>query len=96
MPNQPVFDVGPDVVDLTDGLAAGDYQAQHIGGSVVFFTNFPTDPTGEDVSWNRLPGVVSDVIQFTAGASDKVWVRTVPHVRNTPIPVACLAIFDVA
>ena len=74
MANRPPFEVTKEAQDLRDGLVEGNsYYAQNGGGTEVYYVNFATDPTDEDVAWNIL--AVGDFIIFDAEAANPVWVR---------------------
>ena len=63
-----------DATNLTTGLTAGEtYIAQNVGGGLVEYCNFPTDPTDEDLAW-RIAGT-KDFFQFEADSANPTWAR---------------------
>ena len=67
------FQALEDALSLTAG---NTYLAQHVGGQRVQFTDYPTDPTSENISRNSLGSY--EWMEFTAGGAgeDKTWVAT--------------------
>ena len=77
MPSQPYVDVYYNCrIDLTAGLTDGsDYLAQNVSGRDIEYTNYATDPTGDDVvGWQLVREY--RFIAFTADTANPVWVRT--------------------
>ena len=64
--------------NVTSGLTEGEtYVAQNVGvgGGVIEYCNFATDPTDADVGWRIV--VTYGFFQFEAAAADPVWARCV-------------------
>ena len=60
--------------NLTTGLTAGaTYIAQNVGGGMVEYCNFATDPTNEDIAWRLCPKLL--FFQFEAEATNPTWAR---------------------
>ena len=72
-------DVGTAAVDVTDGLAAGHYEAIAADGAAGYYVGGAAAPSDPDDFWPLLTG---GVIRFGAGGgSDPVWVRADPAAR---------------
>ena len=76
MPNRPPYTVTEAITELTDGLTDGqDYIAQHAGGNIILYADYPTQPTLETgIGWFSLKE--SQLMRFQGSASEPTWVRT--------------------
>ncbi len=74
MATRPEIVIGETFLDITAGLTEGQkYVAQHVGGGVVEFCDFATDPTNENVGRMRL--LTYEWLEFTREAAEPTWAR---------------------
>ena len=60
--------------NLTTGLTEGDtYIVQNVGGGMVEYCNFATDPADEDIGWRLCES--KQFFQFEAEAANPTWAR---------------------
>ena len=76
MPSRPVFNVGVQIKEVTDGLSAGtSYVAQNTGPFGIFYCTSTTEPTNRtNISWHLVGSY--EWMQFDGSTTNKVWVRS--------------------